>query len=693
MPLTINPTFDTRPIIRVKTSEFPSFRGMSPVRRGSGTVLYGLTYGLPRRLCFFTYIVMKLHSRQLCSWILPALLLAMAGRGALGQASGGGSVGPVLQLTNPYCILACDSALRFLRDPSRDLTVSQVLARPAGDWSALKPGRLTSFGFTSDVYWLRLRVRCAGAAAGEVLVLLENSRLEKVDWFLVRNGEVRERERSGNQRSRAESKLQTRIPAFDVDLRAGEEAEILLRVDSRTSMYFPLRVYGSLVAHTNEALRREGPGLMFVGFAASLFCLNLILGVILRSRLHLINALLVGLLTVYFLLYGGYWSWLGLPFGPELTLHPFLCILLGTLLTVGLFTREFIPRNLRSGFAGRMLAGSLAAVLTGLVIIPFVSFRAAFGIVAVMSMVMLWGSAAVAVWLYRADKKGGTGLVLAAWVIDAAITSNLVLQWLGVIPFWLPVAAGQMAFFGVTAVLFLAASTQRVYGLMQEQVQSSRLERALAESRLRALRYQVNPHFLFNAINSAISLVQTEPSRAAPFLYRLAEFLRATSRDESNSTVPLSEELEKLTAYLEVERVRFEERLEVSLAIPAELEGCRVPELILQPLVENAIKHGGRQTLQRLRLRISARREGHLLWLEVANTGHLAAAGPPPPDSGGIGLKNLRERLQIVYGARASLTLTEEKGWVLARLSLPANADPPTGAFGQTAGREPQVLE
>ena len=628
---------------------------------------------------------MKLHRRQVSAWLLSGLLFAIGYGLCRGQPPADAAFPPPLQLTNRYSKLAPGDALRLLRDPSRELTVQQVLARPAGDWFALPPGRLASFGFTSAVYWLRLRVRCADPEVGAVLLLLDNARLERVDWFAVRNGAVREWELGGNQRSLAESKLQTRMPTFAVRLGAGEAAEILLRVDTRTSMYLPLRVYGSLAALANEMATREGLGLVFMGFAASLYCLSLILGWILRSRLHLIGALMVGLLTVYFLLYGGYWSWLGLPFGPQLAMHPFMGILAGILFTVGLFTREFIPQNLRSGFAGRLMAGGLATVLAGGVVMPFVSFRAAFGIVAGLSLLVLWGSTAVAAWLYRIDKKGGTSLLLTAWLIDAAIASNLLLQWLGVIPFWLSAVAGQMGFFVVTAVLFLAASTQRAYGLMQQQVQSARLERALAQARLRALRYQVNPHFLFNAINNAISLMQTEPDRATPYLYRLAEFLRITLRDESLLIVPLAEELDKLTAYLAVEQVRFEERLVVSVAIPGELRGCCVPELILQPLVENAIKHGGWQTHQELRLRISAGRAGELLWVEVANTGHLAAAGPPPPGPGGIGLKNLRERLQIVYGTRARLSLAEANGWVLARLSLPATTVPPAAADEPTA--------
>ena len=231
------------------------------------------------------------------------------------------------------------------------------------------------------------------------------------------------------------------------------------------------------------------------------------------------------------------------------------------------------------------------------------------------------------------------------------------------------------AMVGAAGVLVLALGW---VVLLQRQVRATQLERSLAEARLLALRYQVNPHFLFNALNSAITLVRHEPARATPFLYRLADFLRVALRADRNLTVPLSEEVERLRAYLDVEKVRFEERLDVSLDFPAEFGQCEVPELILQPLVENAVKHGMRQPAKTYHLRLHARREGDHLQIEVANTGRLATGPDPGKGTGHTGLNNLRERLQLLYQERANLTLTEADGWVVARLSLPVLKRPPS---------------
>jgi len=288
-------------------------------------------------------------------------------------------------------------------------------------------------------------------------------------------------------------------------------------------------------------------------------------------------------------------------------------------------------------------------------------------------------------WLHRLQPGGGTRLLLAAWLTNFGVVVAIILELTGATPAWLPQKMAPLIYGVTISVLFLAASTQRAHEFMREQVRASQLEKSLAEARLLALRYQVNPHFLFNSLNSAIALAMREPARVGPFLYRLASFLRAAMRAERGLTVPLAEEIEKLSAYLDVEKVRFEERLEVALDFPGELGQCQVPELILQPLVENAIKHGMNQAAKIYRLRLRAWREGDRLRLEVANTGCLATGA----SAGGTGLNNLRERLQLLYQDRGSLTLTEADGWVLARLSLPLTARP---AIADTASAPPPEL-
>lgn len=182
------------------------------------------------------------------------------------------------------------------------------------------------------------------------------------------------------------------------------------------------------------------------------------------------------------------------------------------------------------------------------------------------------------------------------------------------------------------------------------------------EAELLALRAQLNPHFLFNALTTIGWLVRTAPDRAVGTLYRLTELLRAVLRRSARGFVALAEELEIVEAYLAIEHERFEERLLVSLDVPPALHDVRIPPLLLQPLVENAIKHG-----------ISPRRRGGTVRIEAALEHHAAAASilrlaviddgvgiSPSADGGwrpGVGLANIEQRLAHYYGAVASVRL------------------------------------
>lgn len=200
------------------------------------------------------------------------------------------------------------------------------------------------------------------------------------------------------------------------------------------------------------------------------------------------------------------------------------------------------------------------------------------------------------------------------------------------------------------------------------------------EAELKALRAQLNPHFLFNALTTLGYLIQTSPPRALQTLMRLTDLLRRVLRSDGEFTT-LGKELELVDAYLDIERSRLEERLEVTQSVPASLRGARIPTLLLQPLVENAIRHGIARRLAGGRVAIAASwrdRDGHppLLELRVEDTG----AGMDPArlaaverlDSGGVGVRNVAERLRACYGPDASITFDSlpELGTIV-RIRLP----------------------
>ena len=209
-------------------------------------------------------------------------------------------------------------------------------------------------------------------------------------------------------------------------------------------------------------------------------------------------------------------------------------------------------------------------------------------------------------------------------------------------------------------------------------VEGMRIE--LAEAELRALRAQLQPHFLFNTLNSIAALIPSNPRAAEEMTTRLADVFRYALRASERESAPLSEELDFLRAYLEIERVRFGARLRVEERIEPGLEHVAVPTLLLQPVVENAVRHGVAARPEGGRVVIEARREGGRLVLTVADDGPgFDPGGPGAPGGNGFGLHSVRERLRAA-GLPDALALDTAPGrGARVVVTLPLDgANPPT---------------
>jgi Histidine kinase len=203
------------------------------------------------------------------------------------------------------------------------------------------------------------------------------------------------------------------------------------------------------------------------------------------------------------------------------------------------------------------------------------------------------------------------------------------------------------------------------------ELRQSELARALQLAELRLLKSQLNPHFLFNALNTVRSLVAHDPSRAQDAVTRLANTLRYTLNSSHDELVTLAQELEIVNDYLELESMRFEERLSVELEIPSDLRSTRIPVMLLQTVVENAIKHGIAALPAGGMLRIQAVLRDDTVVIRVENP-------KPPAQSGvaheGVGLRNSAERLRLLFGSRAGLELDLSQPRVATTLiSVPRN--------------------
>lgn len=265
-------------------------------------------------------------------------------------------------------------------------------------------------------------------------------------------------------------------------------------------------------------------------------------------------------------------------------------------------------------------------------------------------------------WTLHLATCAGIGLVSSAWI---AWLENLLNPWakipatqpfvhLWLYKFYNGLLLFLMLYGFVLAVSYVLKSRER---LAFQQTEAARLNEQLSKSELDALRRQIEPHFLFNTLNAIAGLVREKRNDAAvSMIAGLSDFLRRTLEDSGRQQVPLGEEMEFLQKYLDIQKVRFGDRLQLRVDLPRELLHAQVPSLILQLIVENAVKHGIAKRAQGGVIQIGASRANGSVRLKVYNDGPRL-----PPDwertNSGIGIANLRTRLRTLYGDAFELNM------------------------------------
>lgn len=254
------------------------------------------------------------------------------------------------------------------------------------------------------------------------------------------------------------------------------------------------------------------------------------------------------------------------------------------------------------------------------------------------------------------------GLVIALPVVDAALQrtmaplfdvepSPIVVQYL---LYW------DVTFFAYVAIVGFTHAAELSGRLRKEAVEKVRLETELARAELLALKMQIQPHFLFNTLHAISEIVHEDAEKADRMITRLGDLLRLTMESSGTQEVALEQELDLLRAYLAIQRVRFSDRLRVHYQIAPDTLEARVPNFLLQPVVENAIRHGLSQRKRNGRIEIEARREGSWLSIEVRDNGSGLGGGDPTRE--GLGLRNTRARLRQLYGHDQSFVLEPAQG-------------------------------
>lgn len=262
-----------------------------------------------------------------------------------------------------------------------------------------------------------------------------------------------------------------------------------------------------------------------------------------------------------------------------------------------------------------------------------------------------------------------------AWVLVAALSRTSAFQGLdrrfaphAVILFGAGYLIYSLSVASHYVILSLEASREAEARLMETNILAR-------EAELKALKAQINPHFLFNSLNSISALTSMDPSRAREMCVLLGDFLRLTLSLGEKTMVRFSEELDLLQKYLAIEKIRFGERLEMQETIEEESRACLLPPLLLQPLVENAIRHGIASLPEGGEVRLTAERQNGRLDILVENSWDPDA---PPRRSGGLGLRNVRQRLEARYGKEATLRVMAEGHLFQVSLSLPIESEEKT---------------
>src|SRR3981189_73929 len=231
--------------------------------------------------------------------------------------------------------------------------------------------------------------------------------------------------------------------------------------------------------------------------------------------------------------------------------------------------------------------------------------------------------------------------------------------------------------YGAGCVFYLLAASFHYVALAQDatrELETRAMQTSIQarDAELKALKAQINPHFLFNSLNSISALTSIDSSRARDMCVLLGDFLRMTLGLGEKTLVRFSEELDLLQKYMAIEKVRFGERLKMQQTIQEESKACLLPPLLLQPLVENAVKHGIASLPEGGDVRLSAEGQNGRLAIVVENSWDPEA---PPRRSGGLGLKNVQQRLEARYGNEASLRVNTEGRLFQVILSFPVESE------------------
>lgn len=564
-----------------------------------------------------------------------------------------------------------DARVDILVDPSARFTFDEVRAGPDNAWTAWRH---------------RDYLRCDHGQALWVRVALKNSQeramrgvLADVEFFTdhidlwtpdeTAPGGWRH-ERAGEWVKAADKALWGRDAAFFIEVPARGERIVYLRVEDHFGVWMQPAWWSDQRAFLAAQLRDTLVEAIYFGVLLALFVYNSVLWTRLRHRDLGYYIGYLAMFAVFMFMYRTQHLVLGFALGSPVAEAVAGFALAASAFFLVQFARVFLDLRTLAPLAGRatrVLGVLLAVLAVATLTLPWSNstrlLHIAVGAHTSTHLVLLL----VAMFAWRAGSRPARYFVLSFGLLFVVMIPNATIWLLG-LPLGMSTLSLMMGSALEVMMLSLALS-DRLARLQSDMIGARHAEE---KARLELLRYQLNPHFLFNALNSIYGLVYPHSRSAGDLVRRLADFCRSSFMHDGDRPRTLGEEIAMLRSYLDIEQVRWRERLVISYDIDPAFDRVSLPAFLLLPLAENAIKHGGATSPGVLTLRVITRASGaDAVEIEVTNTGRWQPADEPRTvASTGIGLENVRARLARSFPGRHRIETSARDGWVTVVLRL-----------------------
>ncbi len=541
--------------------------------------------------------------------------------------------------------------LSILSDPSKQITIDDLISGKHKQRFIDEPRLASSASFTNSKVWVHCTIRNMTSSETRLVVELSMARLTHAQWMIVEDGVVRDCTPAGAFEIQEGIVPAKQYPRIAFSLRANQSIDLYLVAESDTLIWFPMVIGSEDVFARFDRMRLMKDFFLLTSCLATAIIL-LLLGIATRERMYSAIALFTGCYAIRISLFDGHIRMIF----PELSLWwerqfygaiTAISVVLILSIDYKLIRLQKIPQ-----WISRLRITVILLFVVGTILTLVLDYR--LSIQYLMSISILAGLIYTIVCLSIALRLRTwlAWLWLTIWLF---ITADIIVQYMTqsmVIPY-----SRRNYFFPSGIFIFLVWLVNHHLSLIHAKLKLAESLRGEAESKLLALRSQLDPHLLFNCLSSIDALSRDNPAKIPQLVDKLASFLRFRLASPSAMLRPLNDELNALTAYLDIEMIRFGDSLKATFETDEEANDFDVPEFILQPLVENAIKHGF-QADKPVELKVKSSVNSGRLLVEISNF------SPTQPDiktlgGFGIGISNTRERLKCLYGSDAKIELLE----------------------------------